>query len=157
MYKDWSFETDDYSCGFRTAAVLIKNNKILVQRDRNGTAFALPGGHVRTGETSENALIREISEEIGADIKCKRLLWIEESFWNGDEKQKHNIAFYYLVELCENQDIPDNGEFFPQKDNDKIVVGWLPFDKLQNTVVFPGFLKNEIYNLNDSVKRFVSI
>ena len=83
-------------------------------------------------------------------------MWIEESFEKGDEKQKHNIAFYYLVELCENQDIPDNGEFFPQKDNSKIVVGWLPVEQLQNTVIFPEFIKREIYNLNDGIKHFVS-
>ncbi len=156
MYKDWLFETDKYLCGLRTVAVLVKDNKILVQRDINGNEYALPGGHIRIGETLEGGLIREISEEISVDVKCNRLLWSEECFWKWNGKQAHSIAFYYLVELCKNQEIPDKGEFVSQKDNCNVVIGWMPVEKLQDIVIYPEFLKREIYNLNDSVKHFVS-
>lgn len=53
MDKDWSFKTDEYICDLRTVAVLIKDKKILVQRDRNGNEYALPGGHIKIGETLE--------------------------------------------------------------------------------------------------------
>ena len=99
MQNDWLFSTDEYICELRTVAVLVKDNKILVQKDRNGNEYALPGGHVKIGETLENGLIREIMEEIGVKIKCNRLLWSEECFWEWNEKQVHNIAFYYLIEL----------------------------------------------------------
>ena len=33
MEKDWLFATDEYICDLRTVAVLVKDNKILVQRD----------------------------------------------------------------------------------------------------------------------------
>ena len=36
MEKDWLFATDEYICDLRTVAVLIKGNKILVQREKNG-------------------------------------------------------------------------------------------------------------------------
>jgi 8-oxo-dGTP pyrophosphatase MutT (NUDIX family) len=52
-----------------------RNNKILVQRDRDGLEYALPGGHVKIGECSIDSLIREYKEETGADIVCKRLIW----------------------------------------------------------------------------------
>ncbi|MBQ3024055.1 MAG: hypothetical protein IJD23_01935 [Spirochaetaceae bacterium] len=42
MQKDWLFSTDEYICELRTVAVLVKENKILVQKDRN--EYALPGG-----------------------------------------------------------------------------------------------------------------
>lgn len=130
--------------------------KILVQKDINGNEYALPGGHIRIGETLEGGLIREISEEISVDVKCNRLLWSEECFWKWNGKQAHSIAFYYLVELCENQEIPDKGEVVSQKDNCNVVIGWMPIEKLQSIVIYPEFLKREIYNLNDSVKHFVS-
>ena len=72
--KDWLFATDEYICDLRMVAVLIKDDKILVQRDRNGSEYALPGGHIRIGETLENGLIREIMEEMGVQIECRRLL-----------------------------------------------------------------------------------
>ena len=156
MEKDWLFSTDEYICDLRTVAVLVKNNKILVQRDINGKEYALPGGHIKIGETLEAGLIRETMEEMGVNIKCNRLLWSEECFWEWNEKQAHNIAFYYLVELCENQEIPDNGEFVSQKDNCNVVIGWMPIEELQNIIIYPQFLKKEIYNLNEPMKHFVS-
>lgn len=156
MEKDWLFVTDEYICDLRTVAVLIKDEKILVQRDKNGSEYALPGGHIKIGETLENGLIREIMEEMGVQIECKRLLWSEECFWEWNGKQAHNIAFYYLINLCDDFDIPDNGEFVSQKDNCNVVIGWMPIDQLQNVTIYPEFLKKEIHHLNEPIKHFVS-
>ena len=145
MDKDWLFVTDEYICDLRTVAVFIKNDKILVQRDRDGSEYALPGGHIKIGETLENGLIREIMEEMGVQIECRRLLWSEECFWEWNGKQVHNIAFYYLIKLCDDFKIPDNGELVSQKDNCNVVIGWMPIDQLQNITIYPEFLKKEIY------------
>ena len=99
MSKDWLFLSDDYICDLRTVAVLVKDNKILVQRDRNGNEYALPGGHIKIGETLEDGLIRETMEEMGVRIECRQMLWSEECFWEWNGKQAHNIAFYYLIDL----------------------------------------------------------
>jgi hypothetical protein len=61
-----------------------------------------------------------------------------------------------LVELSDNYEIPDNGEFVPQKDNCNVVIGWMPIEELKDIVIYPEFLKNEIYNLNEPMKHFVS-
>ena len=156
MQNDWLFSTDEYICELRTVAVLVKDNKILVQKDRNGNEYALPGGHVKIGETLENGLIREIMEEIGVKIKCNRLLWSEECFWEWNGKQAHNIAFYYWVELCEELDIPHDGEFVSHKDNCNVLIGWMPIEKLQEINIYPEFLKEEIYHLDKPMKHFVS-
>ena len=74
--------------------------------------------------------------------------------WNG--KPAHNIAFYYLVEVCEGYDIPDNGEFVSQKDNCDVVIGWMPIEQLQDVIIYPEFLKKEIYQLDEEMKHFVS-
>lgn len=150
------FSTDEYICDLRTVAVLVKDNKILVQRERNDNEYALPGGHVKIGETLEAGLICEVQEEMGIKIVCNRLLWSEECFYEWKGKKAHNIAFYYMVELCENQEIPDMGEFISQKDNCNVVLGWMPIDELQNVTIYPEFLKKEIYKLNEPMKHFVS-
>ena len=156
MDKDWLFVTDKYICDLRAAAVLVKDRKILVQRDRNGNEFALPGGHIKIGETLEDGLTREIMEEVGVRIKCSRLLWSEECFWEWNDRQAHNIAFYYLIELCGDLQIPENGEFVPQKDNDNVVIGWMPMEEIQRVTIYPEFLKEEIYHLDGPMKHFVS-
>lgn len=154
--KDWMFTAEEYICDVRVAAVLINNNKILVQREKDGDEYALPGGHIKIGETSEDCLIREIREETGASIKCDRLLWSEECFWEWNGKKVHSIAFYYSVKLCENEEIPDMGEFVSQKDNCNVVLGWMPIEELNNITIYPDFLKKEIHELNEPVKRFIS-
>lgn len=37
LSTDWLFRTPDNICNFRSAGVLIKNNKILVQREKDGS------------------------------------------------------------------------------------------------------------------------
>ena len=156
MDKDWIFATEEYICDLRAAAVLVKDNKILVQRDKDGNEYALPGGHVKIGETLEAGLIRETMEEMGVQIECKELLWSEECFWEWNGRQAHNISFYYLIEVCDGFEIPDIGEFVSQKDNCNVVIGWMPIGQIQNVTIYPEFLKEEIYHLDGPMKHFVS-
>ena len=156
MNKDWIFTTEECICDLRTAAVLVKDNKILVQRDKDGNEYALPGGHVKIGETLEAGLIRETMEEMGVQIECKKLLWSEECFWEWNGRRAHNISFYYLIEVCNGFVIPDKGEFVSQKDNCNVVIGWMPIDQIQNVTIYPEFLKDEIYHLDGPMKHFVS-
>lgn len=60
---------------------------------------------------SSNALIREFKEETGAGIICSNLVWTEEYFYTWNNKKANTIAFYYLIKLCENSNIPDNNIF----------------------------------------------
>ena len=156
MGKDWLFSIEDCICDVRTAAVLIHNQKILLQRERQGNAYALPGGHIKVGETLENGLLREIMEETGARIDCKRLLWSEECFWEWNGRKTHNLSFYFLTELCDENEIVDDGTFKPHKDNSDVLFGWVPLEQLQNILVYPDFLKDQIAFLEGPIKHFVS-
>ncbi len=153
MEKDWLFRTDEYICDLRTVGVLVRDGKLLVQRDRDGSEYALPGGHVRIGETTADGLVREYKEETGADIKVGKLLWTEECFWEWNGTQAHNIAFYYLIELA---DIPDTGEFVSHKDNCNVVLEWMPIEKLADLTIYPDFIKEQIHNLGVAPQHFVT-
>ena len=100
MEKDWLFATDEYICDLRTVAVLVKNNKILVQRDRNGNEYALPGGHIKIGETLENGLIRETMEEMGVNIKrnimCLFSIPFPKTFFAPQETIAFNIHTHFF-------------------------------------------------------------
>ena len=153
---DIIFKSDDFIFDVRAVGVLVKNGKLLVQRERNGNEYALPGGHVKLGETIAEGLIREYKEETGADIRCQRLLWTEECFWEWNNKKIHNLAYYYLIELCDEFDIPADDTFVFHKDNCNVVIGWMPLEKLSDVTIYPTFLKKKIFELDGPPEHFIS-
>ena len=156
MSRDWLFSDEKNVCGFRTAGVLIRDNSLLVQRDRDGSEYALPGGHVKVHETSEQSLIREFKEETGAAILCERLIWVEETFWKWGNKDAHTIAFYYLIKLADDADISDN-YVEANKDNSKVILEWIPISEIGQKTVYPDFLAKKICNISSSIEHFISI
>lgn len=56
------------------AAIIIKDNKIFATQRGYGEfkdGWEFPGGKVEKGETPENAIVREIKEELDTEIKVK--------------------------------------------------------------------------------------
>ena len=156
MDKDILLKADNYIFDVRAVGVLVRDGKLLVQREREGSEYALPGGHVKLGETSEEAIIREYKEETGAEVKPIRLLWTEECFWEWKRTKAHNLAFYYLIELSEGSEIHDSGDFVAHKDNSDVLLGWMPLDKLPEITIYPEFIVGAINDLNTPLRHFVS-
>ena len=148
---DWLFERDRRICHVRVTGVLLREGYVLAQR--SGGEYALPGGHLRFGETTEEALIREYREETGAEIVCERLLWTEEHFWNWGDRPAHNLGFYYLIHLVNDQAIPSG--FRPMGDNPGVEIGWVAIDELPKLCIYPTFLPEEIHRLGEAPKHFI--
>lgn len=54
--------------------VHVEAGRLLVVRSRNKKAFYLPGGKIEPGESHEEALRREVSEELGVEAGRPRVL-----------------------------------------------------------------------------------
>lgn len=60
-----------------SAAIIISRGKIFVTQRGHGSfqgMWEFPGGKINVGESRENALIREIKEELNADIEILKYL-----------------------------------------------------------------------------------
>lgn len=74
--------------------------------------YARPlGGGVELGETSEQAVLREIREEIGAEVRDLKLLGVLENLFELEGQQRHEVVFVYDGQfadrsLYEREEIP---------------------------------------------------
>lgn len=69
-----------------TRGVIIKDNKILLVRENNGT-WAIPGGWCDVLETVKSNTIKEVKEEAGLDVEATRIIAIQ-------DRNKHNKPYY---------------------------------------------------------------
>ena len=100
---DVKFKEKEYSFHYRVVGVIVRDNKYLIQNILGKDYYVLPGGHVRIGESSEEALIREIKEELGIDIVREdfRLFCYHENIFERNGKIEHWVEQYYLVDSGE--------------------------------------------------------
>jgi 8-oxo-dGTP pyrophosphatase MutT (NUDIX family) len=67
-------------------AVIVNLDRLLVIRRSQHVvapgAFCFPGGGIESGESETDALVREIQEELGVQIKPVRALWQSTTPWN---------------------------------------------------------------------------
>lgn len=160
MGRDILFNTGDFIFSYRVGGLLIKDNKILLQRPKNDD-FAIIGGHVSSLETTTETLKREFDEELHAKIEVDSLFAVGEVFFPWGQKPCHQICLYYKVHLLNNDDIPSDGSFhgYDELDNERIDLDfcWVPLENLKNGLtVYPAELIPHILNDAHGIVHFIS-
>jgi len=105
-------------------AVILSERRVLLAVRRDLRGWELPGGHVQAGESSVDALIREVREETGYDIAIERRV--------GDYVRTGFSPYTASVFTCR----ITGGALRPSVDTP--VVRWFALDALPDTL-FPWF------------------
>ena len=138
---------------YRVCAVIIFEKKILVLHGQQMPYYYLPGGRVNIGETAEDAVIREVQEEIGISAKIIRPLWLNQALFNGDRDniKYHELCIYFLMDIT-NTDLLSRGNTFTVAEGTRLhTFEWVEFERLNELNFIPRFLKKDIYNLPDNI------
>jgi len=72
-------------------AILTEENKILLVKHTYSNQWFLPGGGLKKGETLEQAITRELDEELGVKLKNLHLFGAYHNFFEG--KKDYIIVF----------------------------------------------------------------
>ena len=148
---DISFNQENQKFNYRVCAMIISGNRILAMHDERSPYFYLPGGRVKMGETAEQAVIREVREELHVTLKITRPLWLNQAFFTEDVDgvRYHELCIYFLMDITDT-DLQENGNSFILTEGKHIhTFEWLEFDRLKDEYFYPIFLKKEIFNLPD--------
>ena len=78
---------------------------VLIKRKNEPIGIALPGGFVEMNERVEEALVREMKEEISLDVKISKLLGVYSD--PKRDKRFHTVSVTYV---CKARGVPKGGD-----------------------------------------------
>lgn len=145
----------------RVAGVFQKDGKILLLNEPLvGEYWFLPGGRAEMHESTDQTLVREIEEEMDFTPKSSQLLWVMEDFYTFQNVPRHEIHFYYTVELPECHPLYSQAEYFSERPEDGIVkqfhFRWCSLDEISSMDIRPPHLKERFQKICPShVTHFV--
>ncbi|MBO4807741.1 MAG: NUDIX domain-containing protein [Lachnospiraceae bacterium] len=155
MDRDMTVPCEEGLINIRVGAIIMKNGKLLmVGNDKNEYLYSV-GGRIKFGETSEEAIVREVLEETGVKLEVDRLGFIHENYFYGDNEKNlgkliYEISYYFYMKtpedfepVCMSMTEDDHEEF----------LRWIDID--DPIKYYPEFFRNELANPVREVKHFL--
>jgi mutator protein MutT len=119
------------------AVIRDDRGRVLVQRRRDDGRWGLPAGAIDPGETPAEALVREVREETGLEVRPERVLavyggpMLRHHYPNGDEAEYLAVVFACIV----------MGGALRPVDGESLELQWVAQDDLPALgLVYPGSL-----------------
>ena len=123
---------------------------ILVHKKKYDDFYALVGGNVKLGESTEKAIHREFGEELNISIEIKQLVWVVENFYTYDSKKVHEFMFVYLIDT--NNELP--AETFEMNSN---IFSWFSKSELSKVTLKPNFLNHTDDLIPNSTMHIINV
>lgn len=131
--EDICFNKGDMKFNFRVSCIIENNGRFLLHKRKADSFWNFLGGRVKLGELCEDAIKREIREEIGCKCKIDQLVKVCENFYKFKDTTFHEILVIFKVTLLD--------ELKEECVENKLVIGWFSKDDLDSILIKPEFTK----------------
>ena len=151
-----AFDQGNARFNYRVAGLALDGNRVLLHRSEVDDFWSLPDGRITMMETAEEALAREMYEELGVEVRVGRLLWVVENFFDYDDRPHHELGLYFLMSFPNHAGLLEKGEEFKGNENElRLVFMWHPIADLDQTRIKPSFLHRALGNIPNEAKHVV--
>lgn len=112
----------------RAGGLLLKDKKVLLERSKDKSFFIPPGGRVEDDETMQQAVVRELFEELKIVVKEKDLEEFTQHFKPAGGQETYDVEMtIFLIKTWTGEIVPDNEVeellWFDSKTQENIVIG----------------------------------
>ena len=146
---DFRSQIQNQVFGVRATALIVQDGKIYLAKSPKEEYYTI-GGAIHFGELTEEAVQREVREEIGIEVIVEKLAFVVENHFTLEGKDFHQIEFQYLVTpLSEpNHQMEEGGQMRDCQ--------WVSLDELESLNLNPAFLKQALTNLDRPVRHVIN-
>ncbi|WP_055078199.1 NUDIX hydrolase [Lagierella massiliensis] len=142
---------------YRAAAIIIEDGCVLFARNEVDDYYYSVGGAVHMGETSEDAVKREVFEETGVQYEVDHLAVIHENFFIGSSDLNgvdfHEVTFYYMMKPMGKRDFKSQSTTMAGV---KEAMHWVPIDELDKCKSYPTFMKGFLMSEHNGVEHIIT-
>ncbi len=140
----------------RVGALIIRDGKLLMVGNDVSDYLYSVGGRIKMGETAEEAVVREVREETGTELKIDRLAFVHENYFYGDAppvegKLIYEVSFYFRMEAP--ADFQPAEQSFAESGG-REYLRWVEPDTPQT--IYPDFFRTEALHPAPGVKHYVN-
>ncbi len=153
---DCCFVRDRKRFRFRAGAIIIEDGKVLLAKSENVDYYYSVGGGVHLGETSAEAVVREVFEETGVRYEIDRLAFIHENIFRDSVAPSlkgldcHEISFYYIMKPRGIKSVAADWQWETPDGNEH--AEFVPLEKLKDLKVFPKFFKDRLFDIPNTAQ-----
>lgn len=154
---DIQFKINDIIFNCRAVAIIIYDNKILFQKRKQDEFWALPGGKIRVGETTKEAITRELKEELGlVNFNVSDVATVSEYFFEFGKDKYHQFIFGHKVSVLDSEWIFKDETFTGIEEQENLLFKWFELNELETEPIKPDFVKEQLENLSSKEVQFTT-
>jgi 8-oxo-dGTP pyrophosphatase MutT (NUDIX family) len=140
---------------YRIAGIAIADGHVLLQRAEDGNEWFVPGGRAELLETAQDGLRREMREELHADVRVERLLFVVENFFSVGNIAHHELGLYFSISFLDDDMYDRQRTFSVKEGNLPFIFQWIPLHTLETAVIYPLCMQEALQSIPEATQHIV--